>query len=186
MYFFRRQWVVGAMMGLAGCASLGGPGGDCADYTDPTTSATYRWCGDSQAFGADTPLRPAAQLVSMLPVEEQIGDAASYFLRVRYQGQGWLYIAPGSQLLLSIDGQPLELTSAKGSRADSTRRLPTRYALTYQEAADFATDAATLRQLAGATVVDFVLVNGERQVEGRLSGGSLAPFQEFTRTWLNP
>lgn len=183
---YSRRWAIGTVVWLAGCSSFGGLGTDCSDYTDPTTTATYRWCGDPQAFGETTPLRPAADVVSMLPVEERIGDATSYFLRVRYQGQGWLYIAPGSQLRLSIDGQPLVLTSERGSRADSARQLPSRYALTYQEAADFGVDAGTIRQLAMAQAVDFVLVSGERQVDGRLSGGNLTPFREFTGTWLNP
>lgn len=182
---YSRRWVVGTAVWLAGCASMGGSGTDCSDYTDPTTTATYRWCGDPQAFSEGTPLRPTTELVSMLPVEERIGDATSYFLRVRYQGQGWIYIAAGSKLRLSIDGQPLDLSSERGSRADSARQLQSRYALTYQEAADFATDAATIRQLAEAQVVDFVLVSGERQVEGRLSGGNLAPFGEFVHTWLD-
>jgi hypothetical protein len=182
---YSRRWIIGTAAWLAGCAGSGWPGGDCSDYTDPTTSATYRWCGDPQAFNDATPLRPAAELVSMLPVEERLGDVTSYLLRVRYQGQGWIYIAAGSQLQLSIDGQPLELASERGSRADSVRRLPSRYALTYQEAADFATDADTIRRLAGAEVVDFVLINGDKRVEGRLSSGNLAPFREFTATLLD-
>lgn len=180
----RPSLLIGAALLLAGCATAGGPG--CADYTDPTTAATYRWCGDAQAFGDATPLRPATELVSILPVEERIGDARSYFLRVRYQGEGWLYMQPGTTLRLDVDGQPVELSSARGSRADSARLLQDRWGQTYQEAADFGTDAATLERLASAGVVDFVLTTGGRQVEGRLGGGSLVPFREFARTWMAP
>jgi len=182
----RQPLILGVFVLMAGCGTIGRDGAGCSDYTDKATGATYRWCGDPKAFGAGTPLRPAAELVSIIPVEERIGDVQTIFLRVRYQGQSWLYIAPGSTLRLSIDGQPVDMVSPRGSRADATRQVESRYLAAVQEAADFTTDAALIRSLATAGAVEFILTVGDRKVEGRLSGPNLAPFQEFTRTYLDP
>jgi hypothetical protein len=181
----RQPLIFGALVLMAGCGTLGQDGAGCSDYTDRATGATYRWCGDPKAFGAGTPLRPATELVSLIPVEERIGDAESIFLRVQYQGQSWLYIAPGSTLRLSVDGQPVDIVSPRGSRADSTRQVESRYVAAVQEAADFTTDATLIRSLAAATAVEFILTVGDRKVEGRLSGPNLVPFREFTRNYLD-
>jgi hypothetical protein len=173
---------------LGGCSSLGGNGGDtdCKSAVDPLTGADYRWCGESRALTRETPMASDAPLLRLFPVQSTLGDTQSWFVRAQYQGQTWLYIAPRSDLQVTIDGASFTLNTPGGSRPDSTRQVRDRDGIGVQEAADYLTDAGMIRAIAMARIVDVRLDAGAgKTVETRLSGPELEPFRVFVRRYLD-
>lgn len=176
-----------ALVGLlAGCSSLGSDDTDCSSAVDPQTGADYRWCGDARALARETPMGSDAPLLRLFPVQSTLGDTESWFVRAQYQGQTWLYIAPGSELRVTIDGESFTLGSPSGSRPDSTRQVRDRDGIGVQEAADYLTDAGMIRAIANARIVDVRLEAGAgKAVATRLSGPELEPFRTFVTRWLD-
>lgn len=172
-------------LALGACSTTGSMA-DCNSGEDPMTGATFQWCGETGIFADETPMRADADLVRLLPVRAQLGDVEYYYVRAQFQGREWLYIPRDSELQLNIDGQSFSLKSPNGSRPDSTREVTGRYGVAVQESADYRTDAGIIRAIGAAKVVDLKLTaSNSKQVEGRLSGPTLAPFQEFVERYLD-
>lgn len=171
---------------LGGCSTLGGNDTDCSSAVDPQTGADYRWCGESRALARETPMGSDAPVLRLFPVQSTLGDTESWFVRAQYQGQTWLYIAPRSELRVTIDGESFTLGTPGGSRPDSTRQVRDRDGIGVQEAADYQTDAGMIRAIAMARIVDVRLEAGAgKVVETRLSGPELEPFRSFVSRYLD-
>lgn len=146
----------------------------------------FQWCGDDPIGSNDEPLGPDAELLSITPARAELGGSTHYYLRMRYQGSGWIAIPAGSQISLNWEGraEPLILTTRRGSRPDSMRRIEGRFGNARREAADYDGDEATLREIARSGSVTVSLTTGDRQVETHLLAPNLAPFREFVDRYM--
>jgi hypothetical protein len=167
---------------LAGCSA--GISSECGEERDAATGTDFEWCGDTSLAGSDA-LRGDSDLITLRPVRARVGTADSYFVRLHYQGRQWAFIPAGSQLTLTVDGTPTTLISAKGSRADAMRWAEGNTGRAAREAADYGTDATTIRNLARARLVTVQVTVLDKSLEAQLLGPNLAPFQQFVRRYLD-
>ena len=179
-------WVMACVMALFAEACAPTSRSTCYENQDPLMGTDFQWCGDDAIGSNGESLGPNVDLMSITPARAELGGSTYYYVRMRYQGSGWIAIPAGSQISLSWEGraEPLVLTTRRGSRPDAMRRIEGRYGNARREAADFDTDEATMREIARSESMTVSLTSGDRRIETHLLAANLAPFREFVDRYM--
>ena len=124
--------------------------------------------------------------LSLVPQRVSFADGhEEFYLKAFWSGVDWIFIEPGSELVILVDGERIELVTPIGSVRD--RRVDrTTMGVSVQERARFPTDIGLIMKLAAAKSAEIALYAGEGRLERKLGKGNRKVFKEFIDKIIAP